>query len=50
VCDEIVSTYAQHEHAIILEITQKYQIEMQISTIKIKIFENRLGTHLIGPK
>ena len=36
---EIVSSYAQRAYAIISEITQKYQIEMQILTKNNRKFE-----------
>jgi hypothetical protein len=32
-----------------LKSTRKYQIKMQILTINNRIFQNRLGTHPIGP-
>jgi hypothetical protein len=38
-CDEIVSAYAQHTHAIIFENTKKYQIKMQILTINNRNFQ-----------
>ncbi len=52
VCDKIVSTYAQHTHAIIFEklLKNRYQIKMQILTLIIEILKNRPGTHLIGLK
>jgi hypothetical protein len=39
VCDKIVSTYAQHTHAMISKITQKYEIKMQILTKNNQKFE-----------
>ncbi len=35
-CDKIVSVYAQHMHAIIFKKYSKYQIKMQVLTIKSK--------------
>ncbi len=47
---KLCSSYAKRVHAIILEYTQKYQIKMPILTENNWKFENRLDTHLIGPK
>jgi hypothetical protein len=50
-CDKIVSTYAQHTHAIIFENDSKNpNYNANFAYKKIEILKNRLGTHLIGPK
>jgi hypothetical protein len=54
VCDKIVSTYAQHAHAIIFKNYSKYQIKMQILTTNNRNFEkprnpsNRTKVKILG--